>query len=182
MIRPSFARTIRPKSEGAGKAGCPLHPQPRVQSVESTRVRHHRSTGTPGLPCAMVLTVSFALSPVIGLFCHRHLADTSAKLDASVEASGPHDFAVRKPTPSSEALPASTASRPAFMTIASRPLWDETVKDMQVIWVRGIRKYFCREDWGVSSIQPDEGRYQMDCGEEISSGFVVACRDGAEFL
>jgi hypothetical protein len=43
----------------------------------------------------MVLTVSFALSPVIGLFCHRRLADTSAKLDASVEASGPHDFAVR---------------------------------------------------------------------------------------
>ena len=43
----------------------------------------------------MVLTVSFVLSPVIGLFCHRHLADTSARLDASVEASGPHDFAVR---------------------------------------------------------------------------------------
>jgi hypothetical protein len=35
------------------------------------------------------------LSPVIGLFCHRRLADTSARLDASVEASGPHDFAVR---------------------------------------------------------------------------------------
>jgi hypothetical protein len=35
------------------------------------------------------------LSPVIGLFCHRRLADTSAKLDASVEASGPYDFAVR---------------------------------------------------------------------------------------
>ena len=43
----------------------------------------------------MVLTVSFVLSPVIGLFCHRHLADTSARLNASVEASGPHDFAVR---------------------------------------------------------------------------------------
>jgi hypothetical protein len=43
----------------------------------------------------MVLTVSFALSSVIGLFCHRRLADISAKLDASVEASGPHDFAVR---------------------------------------------------------------------------------------
>jgi hypothetical protein len=43
----------------------------------------------------MVLTVSFVLSPVIGLVCHRRLADTSAKLDASVEASGPHDFAVR---------------------------------------------------------------------------------------
>jgi hypothetical protein len=43
----------------------------------------------------MVLTVSFVLSPVIGLSCHRHLADISAKLDAGVEASGPHDFAVR---------------------------------------------------------------------------------------
>jgi hypothetical protein len=36
--------------------------------------------------------------------------------------------------------------------------------------------------WGVSSIQPDDGGYQMDCGEEISSGFVVACGDSAEFL
>jgi hypothetical protein len=53
----------------------------------------------------MVLTVSFVLSPVIGLSCHRHQADmvrppgrarkTTAGLDAGVEASGPHDFAVR---------------------------------------------------------------------------------------
>ena len=47
----------------------------------------------PGIPRAMVLTVSFVISPVIGLFCHRHLR--CRKLDASVEASGPHDFAVR---------------------------------------------------------------------------------------
>ena len=46
----------------------------------------------------MVLTASFALSPVIGLFCHRHLVDISTKLDASVEASGPHDFSVRSET------------------------------------------------------------------------------------
>jgi hypothetical protein len=56
---------------------------------------HHRFTGTPSFPCAMVLTVSFVLSPVTGLFCHRRRADNSAKLDASVGASGPHDFAVR---------------------------------------------------------------------------------------
>jgi hypothetical protein len=34
------------------------------------------TTGTPqttGIPCAMVLTVSFVLSSVTGLFCHRHL-------------------------------------------------------------------------------------------------------------
>jgi hypothetical protein len=40
----------------------------------------------------MVLTVSFVLSPAIGILvtvaCFR-------RLDAGVEASGPHDFAVR---------------------------------------------------------------------------------------
>jgi hypothetical protein len=37
------------------------------------------------------------LSPVIGLSCHRHQRDAKhhRRLDASVEASGPHDFAVR---------------------------------------------------------------------------------------
>jgi len=54
----------------------------------------------------MVLTASFALSLATGLSCHHRLADTgvsgplgltspSAKLDASVGASGPHDFSVR---------------------------------------------------------------------------------------
>jgi hypothetical protein len=43
----------------------------------------------------MVLTVSFVLSPVIGLFCHRHQRNYFRQLDTSVEASGPHDFAVR---------------------------------------------------------------------------------------
>jgi hypothetical protein len=79
----------------------------------------------------MVLTVSSALSPVIGLYCHRRLRGVSGplgltsplrKLDASVEASGPHDFAVRKHVPSSEAPLASTASRPTSVTIAKRPL------------------------------------------------------------
>jgi hypothetical protein len=42
----------------------------------------------------MVLTVSSVISPVIGLFCHRRLR-IDHRLDTSVEASGPHDFAVR---------------------------------------------------------------------------------------
>ena len=75
--------------------GAPIAPAASCAKVESTRVRNHGHTGSPGIPRAMVLTVSFVLSPVTGLFCHCHLADTSAKLDASVGASGPHDFAVR---------------------------------------------------------------------------------------
>jgi hypothetical protein len=46
----------------------------------------------------MVLTVSFALSLVTGLVCHHRKRNAQALslLDASVGASGPHDFAVRK--------------------------------------------------------------------------------------
>src|SRR5712664_1075305 len=62
--------------EGVGNAGCPWHPQPRVRFAlvemhTSQRVpRNH-----PAFPHAMVLTVSFVLSPVTGLFCHRRPAD-----------------------------------------------------------------------------------------------------------
>ena len=52
----------------------------------------------PGIPRAMVLTASFVISPVIGLFCHRRQRNYFRQLDASVEASGPHDFAVRVST------------------------------------------------------------------------------------
>ena len=70
----------------------------------------------------MVLTAYSALSPVTGLSCHRRYAGiASRQLDASVGASGPHDFAVRKHAPSSEAPLASTTSRPASVTIAIRP-------------------------------------------------------------
>jgi hypothetical protein len=55
-------------------------------------------------PCALFLTASFGLTRVIGLVCHRRLRGVSGpsgltspfrKLHTSVEASGPHDFAVR---------------------------------------------------------------------------------------
>jgi hypothetical protein len=77
FVQPSFA----PYSEGAGNAGRPKRPQPRVQSVESTRVSHHGHAGTPGIPCAMVLTVSFVLSPVTGLDCHRRRRSLLRRLE-----------------------------------------------------------------------------------------------------
>jgi hypothetical protein len=45
-----------------------------------------------------------------------------------------------------------------------------------------VRKQRQRSDQGVYSIHPNERRYQMDCCEEISSGFIIACRDSAESL
>src|SRR3954451_19948861 len=91
------------------------------------KIKKHTSivtTVTPdssGIPRAMVLTVSFALSPVTGLCCHCRQRKYFRQLDASVGASGPHDFAVRVSVRSSGDTLASTASRSAFVTIAIRP-------------------------------------------------------------
>jgi hypothetical protein len=118
---PNKGRGRYPKG-GAGNAGCPLHPQPRARSVVSTRVSHHGRTGTPGIPARDGFNGCFALSPVTGLVCHRRLADTSATLDASVGASGPHDFAVRKLARSSVAPSASIASQPYVRDDRETPL------------------------------------------------------------
>ena len=64
-----------------------------VQNAHEYSQRSHRNH--PASPHAMVLTASFVLSPAIGLFCHRRRQRLSCQLDASVEASGPHDFSVR---------------------------------------------------------------------------------------
>src|SRR4051812_1846594 len=102
---------------------APKHPRaqgmPGAQCARSLacKIKKHTSIvttvtpGTPGIPRAMVLTVSFVISPVIGLSCHRRQQVTTCQLDASVEASGPHDFAVRPQCCSSKAPSASIASR-----------------------------------------------------------------------
>jgi hypothetical protein len=59
----------------------------------------------------MVLTVSFVLSPVTGLSCHRHQQIIIYELGISVGMPGPHNFAVRVSCRSSYDTPASTASR-----------------------------------------------------------------------
>ena len=73
-MRPSFAWIIRAsrKTEGAGNAGCPMHPQPRVRSVESTRVSHHRFTGVARRSLRNGFTAYSALSPATNSSCHRH--------------------------------------------------------------------------------------------------------------
>jgi hypothetical protein len=94
----------------------------------------------------MVLTVSFVLSPVTMLVCHRRLRFTR-QLDTSVGASGPHDFAVRIKRRSSLSASASTASRPALMTLRNAPLWDRTVSDILLIWGKREVEYFCKWGW-----------------------------------
>jgi hypothetical protein len=107
----------------------------RACRVVSTRVSHHGRTGTPGIPARngfngflRALLGDRALLPPSP---PRSFA--SRELDASVGASGPHDFAVRKIALSSVAPPASIASQPYVRDDRETPLvcgpgWREVVK------------------------------------------------------
>jgi hypothetical protein len=69
-------------------------PGARCARSLACKVKKHTSIVTtvtpdsPGIPRAMVLTVSFVLSPVIGLYCHRRQRSASANL---TPASGRQD-------------------------------------------------------------------------------------------
>src|SRR5882762_1703214 len=95
-----------PPKEGVGNAGCPLHPRPRVHLVlvESTRVTTS-TPESPGIPARngfngflRALPGDRACLPPSSAdrFCLSPVGPTQLReLDASVGASGPHDFAVR---------------------------------------------------------------------------------------
>ena len=147
---PELCRNHAPsKTGGRGECRVPVAPEASCAKVESTRVSHHGRTGiTRHSRTRMVLTASFVISPVIGLSCHRRQRINACprpvgptchhRLDAGVEASGPHDFTVRcnrrssarrstahgRPALRSPRAPnaaASTASRPNVRDDGQRP-------------------------------------------------------------
>jgi hypothetical protein len=92
----------------------------RACSVGSTRVSHHGYTGSPGIPARGGVNGFLRALPGDRAFCHRHQRIESANL---MPASRHQDHT----TPPSAFAPfvkgasASTASRPASVTIAIRP-------------------------------------------------------------
>ena len=65
------ARPALPNQRAQGMPGASMRPQPRVQMKKAHEQVTTVTPKTPGIPRAMVLTVSFVISPVIGLVCHR---------------------------------------------------------------------------------------------------------------
>ena len=131
-----LACSFRPlQSESAGNAGRPMRPIAACAMIVVERTRVSQVTPeASGIPRAMVLRL-MSRSPRRSGFFATVACGCCRKLDASVEASGPHDFAVRKQAPSSLAPLASTASRPASVTIASRPSVGRDGETIQVICV-----------------------------------------------
>ena len=116
-----------PPSPNGGRRECRAPDAPRGSRVQAGSGRAHTSIQvtapeSPGIPHAMVLTAtpcSPRCSGSLATVTPEKLA--SQELDTSVEVSGPHDFARPRQTPFVIGASASTASRPAAVTIATRP-------------------------------------------------------------
>jgi len=78
------------------------------------------SAGSSGIPCAMVLRLIRDLPGEPGFLCPHHHAESSARLVASVGATGPHDFAVRISAVRPHEKSCATPSRPPHPRLAPR--------------------------------------------------------------
>jgi hypothetical protein len=144
---------LAPPDEGRGE--CRVFDAPavsRAKWVESTRGSSpwvHRTD--PAFPHAMVLTGSFVLSPVIGLVV-TVICVSKHRFDASVEASGPHDFAVRLGVVRQRHLNVHCIP-PRVRDDRDTPLWwDETGGTTVVICVARKPKYSSKWGWTGKSV------------------------------
>src|SRR6185312_7369028 len=67
----------------------------RAKEVHFAHARNDRAAGTAGIPCANGLRLIRDLPGVPGLLASVASRPSSARLDASIGAPGPRDFAVR---------------------------------------------------------------------------------------
>ena len=115
------------KVEGAGNAGCAARTHGLVCEMKKHTSKF--TTGTshqPTFPARMVLTVSFVLSPAIGLRCHRH----RRKLNSAdlIPASRNQDHTTSPSASGAFVSPAAASivpRFPRFVTIAIRPSLEE---------------------------------------------------------
>jgi hypothetical protein len=140
---PELCRKTPPRKQRAWGMPGARCTRSRACRVESTRVSHHGRTGiTRHSRTRVVLTVSFALSPVIGLSCHRHQRNCFHRLDAGVEASGPHDFTVRFSAVRQRHCRVHRIP-PRVRDDRDTPLQrDETARDIDLIWGKREGEYF----------------------------------------
>src|ERR1700730_6562824 len=155
-MRPSCVQNLSP-SEGVGNAGCPLHPQPRVQSVVARECSRHGRTGTPGIPArngfngllrALPGDRAF-LSPSPALLL-ADLTPASRRQDhtTSPSASAPFVCVFRPKTQLRRCCRVHRIPCPTFVTIAKRPsVWDGMAGVVDLIWVCGEAEYFSQRGW-----------------------------------
>ena len=149
--RPSCeCRHATRKLEGAGNAGCTMHPQPCVQRVKAHKRSHHRYAETFRHSPRDGFTVSFVtlpgdralLPPSPGGFVFH-------RLDPSVGGSGPHDFAVRfEKAPVLRTQSVHRIPRSTFVTTRNAPPDERGTAMALLLFLPNEKaKYFSPQDW-----------------------------------
>jgi hypothetical protein len=148
-MRPGLMPYTLRTEEGAGNAGCVAAP-----AVSRAKLKKHTSKVTTG---SAVTVRRFLRNGFNGLlralsgdraFCLRRLRIGIHKLDTSVGASRPRDFAVRTSHHSSDdtsrvhRIPRSTSVTTRTPLLPRRDAGEEPV-----IWLEMKAKYFCNQDW-----------------------------------
>jgi hypothetical protein len=104
-------------TEGAGNAGCALHPWPPVQQ-KSTGVSNQGYTASTGIPCTMVLRLirdlpgDHAWLPPSPVVVSTALAPASERQDHAISPSARASFVAQKIAPAATASIASRFQRP----------------------------------------------------------------------
>jgi len=126
-LRPEFCAGLTPiEAEGAGKAGCRSHPQPRAQDKKAHEHSHHRFTRkSPAFPARMVLRFPSCssrgpgfLAPVIGAMqcIVANLTPASGRQNHTTSPSA------RTP-PVKQRIRVHRIPRPTFVTTRTPLLW-----------------------------------------------------------
>jgi hypothetical protein len=170
-------------SRGRRECRVKASPMARLQTKKQAAVTTG-SAGSSGIPCATVLTVSFAL-PGDRAFLPPSSARSSRRLDTSVGVSGPHDFAVRDHIIRPRKDCALTSSRPSHPASNVRddreaPLLSEreTGRMMPVIWGWSQSQF---PKIGISPLRQisPSGNLRMGCMQELPARCGSRCQSGA---
>ena len=117
--------------------------------AQEMRTRAYRFSGnTPAFPAQWLYDL-YVLSLVTGLVCHHRSREASAsqELDASVGASGPHDFAVRIGAARLATQTRPPRPAPTSVTLANAPLSERDRRNKPMIWVSRKQQYFFNHGW-----------------------------------
>jgi hypothetical protein len=119
------------------------------------------------------VTAYFVLSPVTGSFATVVCGNSFRKLDASVGASGPHDFAVHASSVRLTRYHVHRILHPTFVTIAKRPLRVRTRESVELIYPTAQGEYFC--EGGLDDPNHVESSHKIRfCAHAISLAFYAA--------
>jgi hypothetical protein len=142
---------VRPSREGAGKTGCPPHPQPRVQNRKHTSVV---ATGRGGVTQPSLrngFTTYSALSLVTGLYCHHPPCDAKHHHEVECQRRGVRTTRLRRPRShvSSSARPRPSHSAPDTRDDREAPLLQRARNETLIVVILAQRKAenFSLTDW-----------------------------------